>query len=300
MKHTYLKYIAAVAVVVGLASCEKNNLVIDQAPLTVPEVARFNVKPELSANPYYGYFIEEEPAPGTKFTVPVGVSTVSSADRKVKFTYSSRTAVKGTQFTAPDEITIPAGQAVANLDIQGLFGAYPTGRKDTLKIQISSGDGFVNSMKKYDSIFLIMQKYCPVAIAEMEGDFDNSLEYTASGAINYGPYTISVLDVAPVTATTANAVFENIYGYGGQVAGKFDYTDKGNFKVTIAEQNTGEIVEDSGDLYELWIRTSSVRPSTFSSCDGSITLYIDAIAKEPGTHTLLGYFAQNYKIVLNR
>jgi hypothetical protein len=184
--------------VLTIASCKKNNLVVDQDPLIPLEAARFLMVPTASNN-YYNYNILEIPAPGSVFNIPIGVTTVSNVDRKVSFTYTSNRAVAGAQYTAPAEITIKAGQAVDTLRIQGLFGGYPSGRIDTLKIKITSGTGFINKNGYQDSLMLIMKKTCPVVVADFAGDF----EIEEDGWADYMPG-----DVIPVTVSGDTIMFK--------------------------------------------------------------------------------------------
>lgn len=298
MKKNIYRYIITGLLLTGIVACKKNNLVVDKDPLVVPEAARFINYPGASNN-YYSYFIQENPAPGSIFNQLIGATTVSGTDRKVKLTYSSLRATAGVQYTGPAELTIPAGATTVNLPFQGLFAGYPTGRKDTVKIKITSADGFIKPNAYKDSIMLIMQKYCTVVLANLSGDYDNTIEYSSSGAVSWGPYTTVVKNVTSTGATTAEADIENIYDYGGQVHAKFDWTDPANFKVTIAEQNTGAIVVSGGTPYQLWIRTNG-STSTFSSCDNNITVRIDAIAKSTTTGATVGNFSTNYRIVLSK
>ncbi len=174
-----------------LASCKKNNLVLDRDPLTHPEAARFLLYPT-AANSFYAYNILEVPSPGSVFNLPVGVTTVSNVDRKVKFTISSLRAVAGVQYNAPTEITIKAGKAVDTLKIQGLFAGYPTGRIDTLKIKITSESGYIGKNAYQDSVMLIMKKTCPIVVADFAGDFkvlvDQWADYYAGDIV---PLTVS-------------------------------------------------------------------------------------------------------------
>ncbi|MET0635926.1 MAG: hypothetical protein ABWZ25_07845 [Chitinophagaceae bacterium] len=301
MKSSIFKYTLGLIVLVNIISCKKDNLVIDKDPLILPEVARFVAKPAIPSGGALNYYIVETPAPGSMFNIGVGVSTVSGVERKVKISYSSTTAIAGIHYTAPTEVIIPAGSSTGTLSIQGFFDAYPVGRKDVLKVKIVNVDGFVQPGVLQDSFNLSLQRYCEFDFADFEGDYENTLEYTASGAVGYGPYTTSMTDINYIAgATDAIVRLNNLYDYGGSVLAKFDWLDKGNFKVSIAEQNTGATVVSGGVEYALWIRTNSSSVSTFSSCENTITVYIDAIAKDPDTDEAAGNFSTNYRIVMYR
>ena len=178
-------------VLISITSCKKNNVVLDQAPLIPLEAARFLMVPTVSNN-YYNFDILKTPSPGTVYNLPVGVTTVSNVDRKVSFTITSRTAAAGVQYTAPAELIIKAGKALDTLKIQGLFAGYPSGRKDTLKIKITSGAGFIDKNAYQDSVMLVMKKACPLDMAEFAGNFvvlqDAWADYGAGDVI---PLTVS-------------------------------------------------------------------------------------------------------------
>jgi hypothetical protein len=271
------------------SSCEEK---VNEDILEVPAYSEFG-----TSNTTGKYFITNSTS--STFKIPVGITNVSSTDRTIQFTLASSTgAVAGTQYTAPTSVVIPAGKALDSLVIHGIFAGYPTGRRDTLRISITGGDAPVNT---YNNVYtLIMQKYCDVTFPSFAGDFDNTLEYeVVPGPVSWGPYTTSVSNIVSTGPTSATAVLENLFDYGGQVNAVIDWADPANFKVTIAEQNTGALVSSGSSTYRLWIRTSSAGVSTFSSCDGTITVTIDAIAKN-AAGTTLGTFATDYRIVMAR
>lgn len=262
MRKNIFKYALPGLLLVAMASCKKNNLVIDQDPLTPTEAARFIITPPSTTNTYFHYILSS-PAPGSSYTLPIGVTTVSSSERKVKIAYSSRTAVAGAQYNAPAEVVIPANAATANLDIQGIFAGYPTGRKDTLKIKLVNADGYVKINAYQDSVMLIMQKYCDVVLANVGGDYARTFEGT------YGPYLSSVIDLVSTGATTATAKITNIYDSGITINVTFDWADPAAFKVIIPDQATQYT---SGGLPLRIRQNPGAATSTFSSCDNTITL----------------------------
>ena len=232
------RFFLAGLVVLTVASCKKNNLVVDQDPLAVPEAARFLIAPTASNN-YYNYNILEIPAPGSVFNLPVGISTVSNVDRKVMFTITSRRAVQGVQYTAPTELTIKAGQTIDTLKIQGLFAGYPTGRLDTLKIKITSGSGFVNKNAYQDSVMLIMKKTCPVVVADFAGDFevldDEWQDYFAG-------------DIVPLTVSGDTIMFKYLAGNAQPIK---LLVNKTNGVVTVAKQVYGNYGPDPFSVQSL-------------------------------------------------
>jgi hypothetical protein len=272
MKKNILKYtLHGVFLLSILAGCKKNNFVVDKSPLILPEAARFVMTPTTADN-YYLYFIQQNPVPGSTFTVPIGVTNLSGSDRKVKLTYSSPRAVSGVQYTGPPEVTIPANLAKANLIFQGLFAGYPTGRKDTVKIKLTSGDGFIKPAAYQDSVMLILQKYCDVVLAGLGGNYTAN-EYYASGAYSYGPYASGVVNLTSTGATTASGAFVNLFDYGwNNINFTMDWTDPANFKVTIPLQTTG--ATNAGGNYS-YVRSTAGKTNTFSSCDQTFSISLD-------------------------
>ncbi len=198
MNNLFNKVLVAGLILISVVSCKKNNVVVDQDPIIPMEAARFLMVPTASNN-YYNYNILEVPSPGSTFKIPVGVTTVSNVDRKVQFTYTSNRAVAGTQYTAPTELTIKAGQTIDTLTVQGLFSGYPTGRIDTLKIKITSGAGFINKNSYQDSLMLIMKKTCPVVVADFAGDFKVLFD---------GWQDYAVGDIVPLTVSGDTIMFK--------------------------------------------------------------------------------------------
>jgi hypothetical protein len=270
-------------------SCKKE---VNEDLLEVPAYAEFG-----TSNLTGKYYITNSAS--SAFKIPVGITNVSNTDRTIQLTYTSSTgAVAGTHYTAPTSVVIPAGKALDSLAVHGIFAAYPTGRRDTLRVAIASAsDVPVNG---YNNIYtLVMQKYCDVTFTTFAGDYDNTRELNATGGTIWGPYTTTVSSINVTSATTAQAVIANLYDYGGQVTAFFDWADPAAFKVTIPEQNTGAVVVSGGTPYQLWIRTNG-SASTFSSCDDNITVFIDAIAKTNPGGVTVGSFDTNYRIVMRR
>lgn len=297
MTRNFIKYFFAGVLLTSVISCKKNNVVIDQDPLTPPEAARFVMAP-LSSNSYYSYFILETPAPGSPFNIPLGVTNVSSSDRKVSLTYTSRTATAGTQFTAPTEVTIPAGQALVNVPFQGIFANYPTGRRDTVKVRITNTAGSINKNAYQDSLMLVIQKYCTVILDDLDGVFNNTRETNSSGGSPYGPYS-STVALSPIAGSTtkANITFGQFWDYPIEVTGTIDWTNPAAFAVVIPRQYTG-LDYDAGQPID--VRTSPGQISTFSSCDQSYSLTVDFIVNNYPSAGSSAYYSQNYKIYIKR
>ena len=276
----YFKFASlAFAAILIFEACKKNNLVVDKTPIiTPPAAAEF-----LMSSFTKSYFV---PSTSAAYSIPVGITNVSSSDRTIQFAYTSSTgAINGTHFNAPTSITIKAGQATGTLSVSGVFSFYATGRVDSLKVKILNGT--IGAFKGKDSVVLVMQKYCDVVLADLTGDYTNTNEYTSAGVFSYGPYTAALANVVSTGTYTATADIQNIYDDGwNDVPCVLDWTDPANFKVTIALTPTGKAY---GGATATSVRTSSTKASTFSACDRSVTIYIDLVNATTGVATTSGY-----------
>lgn len=262
MKLRYsFKSIALIGLVsLGLASCKKNNYVLDQDPLVPPARAEiaYNQGSQFSRD----FFVENTPA-GSVFAIPVGITDVSNVARTIKFNYSSPTAVAGTHYTAPATVVIPAGQSLDTLRVTANFANIAAGVAHVLKVKIAS-DSEVPAFAGKDSVVLTMRRFCPVVdpVNTIGGAYTNTFEGT------YGPYTSSVINFVLTSATTATARITNIYDSNIEANVKFDWTDKTNFKVTMDPQQTQYT---SGGL-PLFVRLQANTTSSFSACNQTITM----------------------------
>lgn len=260
-KYSFLLTLLSIAVIAGLSSCKKNNLAVDVDTLEVPSRSQFAL---YDAVPFAKALYVQQTAPFDRIAIPVGITTVSNADRTIQFTYSSVTgAQNGVHFTAPASVTIPAGKVLDTLRLIGNFNNIPAGVAHPVKIKITGGD--VPSFTGKDSITITLRRYCEVILANLSGDYNNTFEGS------YGPYTASVTNLTATSATTATATITNIYDSGIDAVATFDWSDPANFKVTIASQPTPYT---SGGL-PLFVRGSGTTASTFSSCDNTITLNLE-------------------------
>lgn len=239
-------------IVAILNSCKKGEHI--EEIVATPEGARFNA-PTLNGS----YFINSTAA-GMTYKIPVSISTVSNVDRTLQITYTSPTgAAQGTQYNGSNSITIKAGKVLDTLSINGLMSGYATaGRRDTLFVRIASPD----TIFQKGTFRVVMQKYCDVTLAGIGGNYTRTYEGT------YGPYTSAVTNLTSTGATTATATITNIYDSNISATATFNWTNPVAFSVTIAAQQTQYT---SGGL-PLFVRSNPSVPSTFSSCDNTITL----------------------------
>lgn len=261
-------FIAAGLVSMVFVSCKKGEH-IDNI-IAPPEAARFN-----KTTPTGSFFIDPtNPATGLTFTVPVSISTVSSADRTLNLTYTSSTgAAQGVQYNGPASVTIPAGETTASFDITGIPAGYDVpGRKDNLVINISSPD----TVYKRGTFWLTMQKYCAVNFPAFAGDYDNTNEVW--GTNTWGPYTTAVETITSTGPTSARITVSNLFDFGwNPITFDVDWSNPSAFTVNVVPQSSG--IGDAGTLsngtyagLEVAVRPFAGNPGTFSSCDGSITL----------------------------
>jgi hypothetical protein len=228
-----------------------------------PSFAKFNTS--IFVSTYYVRSVN------TPYKLPIGVTAVSDKDRTINLTYQSSTgAALGVQYNAPATIVIPAGKAVDTLSITGLYAGYPlSSRIDSLKVTVGGGDVPSNDYNK--TYTLLLRKYCDVVLASLNGAYDNTNEYSSSGAFSYGPYSTAVSGLTSTGATTATGFISNIYDWGwNDIQVNLDWTDPANFKVTIPLQLTG----GGGATY---VRSTAGKTNTFSSCDETFSISIDLL-----------------------
>lgn len=290
-KYSVFKLAFFTIIIAGVvASCKKNNLAVDVDTLTPPAAARFiyyDANAPLSKTFYVG-----ATSPDNVFKIPVGITNVSDKDRTIQFTYSSPTAVAGTQYTAPASIVIPAGKALDSLPITGNFANIPSGATYLLKIKISGGDVPAFGEGR-DSVLLTLRRYCPIVLSNLAGLYNNTNEYTSSNAFSYGPYTTALTNLTATSATTATGKLVNLYDDGwNDLNVTLDWTIKGAEQLTIPLQSTGKSY-GGGVVTNVRSSTSSSAVNTFSSCDRSLSFGVDLVNSSTGVA-----LTSNYKFVM--
>ena len=251
-----------------LSGCKKDKIVTP------------NTEASLFASNEGSYFITSDP--NTVFKIPVGVTRIPDKDRTIQFSISSPSgAVEGQQYMLSSHtITIPAGQTVDSISLNGIFSAYPTGRTDTLVFTITGGD--VPALVGSEVYTLILQKYCNVDLDALLGDYTNT--YDEDPDAN-GPYTVTVVSATATGPTSAALVIKNLgdfyfgpFGpgdltYDTGVTVNIDWTDPANFFTTFPTQSLGTISPYG-------VSTSrAASTGTFSSCDNTISIsYTTSVA----------------------
>lgn len=275
------KLLNILALFILFTSCKKNNIAVDKDPITLGARAQF-----LTSAFTQNYYVKSS---GNELALPIGITTKSANTTVVNLSYTSPTgAVAGTHYTAPSTLNIAAGNVIDSLRIKGIFSAYSTGRKDSIKVKLSTVDGVGISGK--DSMWVILQRYCDVTSA-IAGVYANSNEYSSSGAFSYGPYNTSITNFVATSATTATCKFVNLYDDGwNDISATLDWSNPAAFKVTIPLQATGKSYSGAPTS----VRTNATKTSTFSSCDQVFNIYIDLVNN--GTTVI----TSNYEFRLKR
>lgn len=245
------------------AGCDKNNYSVDKEALLAPTAAQFvPINKILRVD----YFVRNG---GPALKIPVGITNVSSEDRIINLTYTSKNAQQGVQYNAPASVTIKGGASTDTINFQGIFSGYPTGRKDTVKITFAN----MKDVERRDSFEVILQAYCDVVTANLVGNYPNTREYTSSGALSWGPYTTAVRDIVSTGTTKAEGYMVNLYDYGwDDIKFEMDWAVPGAFKVTIPLQATN--ASGSGVSF---VRSRAGAINTFSSCDNTFTITLDLL-----------------------
>lgn len=288
MNRTFFKISFLLFLVGAIVSCKKNNFVVDKE-ITPPSFVKFSTMQP--ADSIGTFFIRSN---NNVFKLPIGVTAVADRDRTIQLSYSSNSAVQGQQYSAPATITIPAGKALDTLTIQGLFAGYPSSSKvDTLKITVG-GDVPTSAYK--GTYTLYMRKYCEVNINDFAGDYNNTIE--DYGGSKYGPYSTTVSNITPISATKARLSVTNIWDSGwGPIEFELDWSDPTNHTVIVVDKSSG--IGDAGTLSSTYAgRQVAVRANgrvgTFNACDPSITLNLQLGVAG------VGFFGAAYTVVLSR
>lgn len=240
------------------------------------------------------YFIT---SPGVSYKIPVGITNTSSANRIVSFTVNSPTgAVAGTHYSLPggNTVTIPPGKAIDSITVSGVFSQYTSGRKDTLVFTITEPSVKASSYNKEYKLF--MRGPCFEGDADLtafQGTYPRTNELFGTSA--YGPYTVTISAITPLTATTGKITVTNIWNSGwGPIDFILDWTNPANRTVTVVPATSG--IADAGTLSSTYagsqvaVRNFSGQPGTFSFCSKTIVLKMQLGVAG------LGYFGSLYTV----
>lgn len=106
------------------------------------------------------------------FKIGLGLTKPASSDKSITFSITSPTgAVEGAQYTVSSKtITISTGKVVDSVSLKGIFGGYPTGRRDTLVFKITGGD--IPALIGSDVYKVVLQKFCQLDMGIFFGNFE--------------------------------------------------------------------------------------------------------------------------------
>ncbi len=256
MNRLYKVMIVGATAMVMFAGCDKNDNI--SGVIVPPSVAHF------ANNTTGAYYVQNDPA--SVFKVPVGISTVSTSDRKVTFSVTSPTGAGAAQYSIPggNTVVIPAGKALDSIAVKGIFAGFPGTRRDTLTFKITGGDVAVGTFN--DTYNLIMTKYCTVSLPAFAGTYTKCYDIQ-TGSPTYGPYSLAVSSPTVLTATTGYVMMTNVWDVGGPaIRVNLDWTNPAAFTTTIPAQFLY-----TDPTYGAATITG-VGNGTFSSCDNTFSL----------------------------
>lgn len=250
---------------------------------------------------FQNYQMTVNPAPVYK--VNLGTTDVSSSARTVTVKVTSPTgAVAGTHYTIAGggTVTIPAGQATASIDVQGVYSQYTSGRKDTLVFTLAQPD--ITPAKFTDTVKLVLRGPCFEGDVTLPAFAGNWVANETFGTSAYGPYacTIPLGSITSLTPTTGTVTVTNIWDNGwGPITFTLDWTDPVNRTATVVSQNAipGSNAGDMNPAYAgqtVAVRPFAGQPGTFSACNSTFTLRMQLGV------TGVGYFTALYTVNLTR
>jgi hypothetical protein len=251
-------------------------------------------KQELTVPPAQAHFVNRTSGnyfvtgPAVSYTIPIGVTNVSSSDRTISINVTSPTgAQSGVHYTLDKtSVVIPAGKVLDSIKLQGVYAQYLNARKDSLIFTIKEEGGVAAS--SYNNTFkLFMRGPCAqVEIAtdlqSMVGSYPNTIEYLGAGA-PYGPYTTTISNAVLTSPTTANITVTNIFNDGWTPAVfTLDWSNPAN-STLILNPSPQVVGGDAGNIFgptyagmPVALRTpSNGEVGTFSYCNKKLTLRVN-------------------------
>jgi hypothetical protein len=246
--------IIAFFVLIAVGACKKESI----SKVAIPErVAHFTNETSGS------FFIQN--TPNATFKIPIGITAPATTDTKITVSVSSPTgAVAGTQYNLPSAtITIPAGETVDSLSVQGLFAGYPGNRKDTLVFTLTGGD--VSPASYNNTYTLVLQKYCNVDLSAFTGIYI-AQDYDATTNLPDGAAYSLALTPGTSGATSGNIVVSGLWGIPDPFTVNVDWTNPASFSTNIADQ-PWFIHPTYGQA-----RIKAAGVGTFSSCENTVVI----------------------------
>jgi hypothetical protein len=240
------------------------------------------------------------------YDIGVGTTDVKGEARTVTFTVTSPTgAVEGTQYTlgtTNKTVTIPAGGATAVIPVQGKFSGYPPGRIDTLVFVFKQPS--LDPAPFLDTVKLALGDICSETNAFSLNDFLGTYANTNElfGTSAYGPYTTTISNVTPLTATTGTMRVTNIWDNGwGPIDFTLNWASMAAKTTTVIPQ-TAIPGSNAGDMNPIYagqtvavrVHTTQAATGTFLSCTKRFVLNMQLGV------TGVGYFAALYTVTMQQ
>jgi hypothetical protein len=261
----FIFILASFTIVFMIQSCKKRNFWSDKEPVEIGiQKSQIAFGDQIFFR-NYSVNIKNDP-----YKIPFGFTNISNEDRVIRIEYSSRSALNGTHYNAPDSIIIPAGKSVDSLTFTGNFNLYPVGRVDTVKLKIKSPEPLL----RMDTLMLTLQRYCDVVLSSLGGNYRNTFERNNGSSSLFGPYTTQIQDLKLLTPTTAEGIIVNLFNEDwNDIKFIMNWTDPNNFRITIPLQPTGSISPIK------WVRGALDKkaPNSFSSCLQRFSISLDLL-----------------------
>lgn len=213
-------------ILLGMVSCEKNNVVVgkDVTPPPFVKIGTWNNNDTTGT-----YIIKPDNKP---YKIPIGITNVSNVDRTINLSYSSPTAVKGQQYNAPESITIKAGEALDSLPITGIFNGYETvTRVDKLTITITGGDVPTHTSKV--NYVLTMKKYWEAPTDVFKGIY--TIQDYYNGEPDGGPYQVEI-SLLSANGPVLNMQVVGLWGFSTPLKFTMNWIDLEHGTTTVPQQ----------------------------------------------------------------
>lgn len=280
MKKILMGCMAAVAVLIALASCSQ-----DFTTYSGPSHATFS-------DTLYQYPVQES---NEIFNVPVSATEKADFDRTfaVEVVDKESNAVEGKHYRILNNtVTIKAGELVGNVKIQGIYDNI--GKTDslgfTLKLVIPEKYNWTNLYKDYAHV--VMQKSCPFDIH----NFSCWCKVTSTFYSQYlNNVTKRLIKTEVVEGEENTVLLKDVYYKGYDLKLKFKPGNALEPLVEMDDQVAGTTGEAFGTIYgdgKLRISQPSLYTSYFNTCQNYVIQYVsfNVLNKDGSSYGNVGTF----------
>ena len=280
MKKMMMRCLAAVAVLIALASCSQEYITYSG-----PSHIMFS-------DTLYQYPVEES---NNVFNVPISATEKVDYDRTfgVEIVDKESNAIEGKHYRILNNtVTIKAGELVGNVQVQGIYDNI--GKTDslgfTLKLVIPEKYNWTDIYKDYAHV--VMQKACPFDIHNFTGWCVVTSTYYSSYLENV---TNRLIKTELVEGEENTVLLKDIYYKGYDLKLKFK---PGNFLEPLVEmddQVAGPTSEAFGTIYgdgKLRISQPSLYTSYYNTCQNFVMQYVtmNVLNKDGSSYGTVGTF----------